>query len=174
MTTDFLGRITRDDLPNPADAPELFDGVLTRRIIAFLIDCVIMGILVVAVVLVATILGIFTFGLSWLALPIAVPVTFIGYYAMTLGSPARATMGMRATDIVLTPTRNATLDGWMAMIHVVLFWLSTAILTPFIIIVGLFTSRRQLLHDMIAGTLMVRRSPMERHWTEYARNGSAY
>ncbi|WMT90786.1 RDD family protein [Pelagibacterium sp. H642] len=171
MATDFLGRIVRDDLPNPANSPELFEGILTRRVFAFLIDCVIMGILVTIVTLVAGVLGIFTFGLAWLSIPIIIPVTFIAYYAVTLGSSSRATLGMRAMDIVLTPTREVRLDGWMAMIHVVLFWISTTILTPFIVLIGLFTNRRQLLHDMIAGTLMVRRSPMVRHWRAYAHSG---
>ncbi|WMT88535.1 RDD family protein [Pelagibacterium sp. 26DY04] len=171
MATDFLGRIVRDDLPNPANSPELFEGILTRRVFAFLIDCVIMGILVTLVTLVAGVLGIFTFGLAWLSIPIIIPVTFIAYYAATLGSSSRATLGMRAMDIVLTPTREVRLDGWMAMIHVVLFWISTTILTPFIVLIGLFTNRRQLLHDMVAGTLMVRRSPMVRHWRAYAHSG---
>lgn len=173
MASDLFGRILRNDLPNPSDSPELFDGILTRRVIAFLIDCVIMGAIVVGVTLVAAVLGIVTFGLTWLSIPIIVPVTFIAYYAITLGSPSRATFGMRATDIVLTPTRQTTLDGWMAMIHVVLFWLSCSLLTPFILAVGLFTPRRELLHDMILGTLMVRRSPMVRHWNQYAQNGPA-
>lgn len=173
MATDFFGRVTRDDLPNPAESPELFEGILTRRVIAFFIDCVIMGILVTAVILASAILGLLTLGLAWLAIPIAVPVVFIAYYAVTLGSSSRATLGMRATDIVLTPTRGTTLDGWMALIHVLLFWLTTAILTPFIVALGLITNRRQLLHDMIVGTLMVRRSPMQRHWDDYYQQSRA-
>lgn len=172
MATDFLGRMLRDDLPNPNSSPELFDGILTRRAVAFVIDCVIMGAAILLVTLVAGILGIFTFGLTWLSIPLIVPVTFVAYYAVTLGSPSRATLGMRATDIVLTPTRETTLDGWMAMIHVVVFWISCSLLTPFIILIGLFTPRRQLLHDVIVGTLMVRRSPMVRHWQAYARSGN--
>lgn len=173
MATDFFGRILRDDLPDPANAPDLFEGILTRRVVAFLIDCIIMGILVSVAMLAAGILGFLTFGLAWLSIPIIVPVIFIAYYAATLGSASRATLGMRAMDIVLTPTRETTLDGWMAMIHVVVFWISTTLLTPFIVLIGLFTNRRQLLHDMIVGTLMVRRSPMVRHWRAYAQSGEA-
>lgn len=164
MATDFLGRIMRDDLPNPAVSPELFDGILTRRVTAFVIDCIIMGALTVAVFVVAGILGIFTLGLAWLSFPLLVPLTFIFYYGITLGSPARATIGMRMMDIVLTPTRERPLDGWLAIVHVILFWITTAVLTPFILLLGLFTNRRELLHDMIAGGLMVRKSPMVRHW----------
>lgn len=164
MATDFFGRILRDDLPNPATSPELFEGLLTRRVIAFIIDCVLMSIMIVAVFAVAGILGIVTLGLAWLSFPLIVPVVFVAYFAATLGSPSRATIGMRAMDIVLTPTRNVTLDGWLAFVHVLVFWLTCAILTPFILAIGLITNRRQLLHDMIVGVLMVRRSPMERHW----------
>jgi uncharacterized RDD family membrane protein YckC len=167
MTTDFFGRIMRDDLPNPASSPELFDSILTRRVFAFIIDCVVMTALIAAVSIAAAILGVLTLGLAWLAFPLIVPVVFVAYYAVTLGSAWRATLGMRAMDIVLTPTRNQPLDGWMAMLHVLAFWLTCSILTPFILAVGLISNRRQLLHDILVGVLMVRRSPMEQHWRNY-------
>lgn len=171
MATDFFGRVLRDDLPNPATSPELFDSILTRRVIAFVIDCVVMTVLIAAVSVAAGVLGILTLGLAWLAFPLIVPVVFVAYYAVTLGSSSRATLGMRAMDIVLTPTRDKPLDGWMAMLHVVAFWLTCSILTPFILAVGLITNRRQLLHDILLGVLMVRRSPMVRHWRDYYVTG---
>lgn len=173
MAVDFFNRILRDDLPNPAESPELFENLLTRRVLAFLIDCLVMGMLIVAAYIVATFFGIITLGLGFLAFPLVIPVVFVAYYAVTLGSPSRATLGMRAMDIVLTPTRGTTLDGWMAMLHVLVFWITCALLTPFILAVGLITNRRQLLHDLIVGVLMVRRSPMERHWAGAARGFGA-
>lgn len=172
MATDFFGRIIRDDLPNPATSPELFESLLTRRVVAFVIDCVVMMVLIAAVSVAAGILGLLTLGLAWLAFPVIVPVVFVAYYAVTLGSPGRATLGMRAMDIVLTPMRDQPLDGWMAMLHVLVFWVSCAVLTPFILAIGLITNRRQLLHDMILGVLMVRRSPMVRHWRGYHIQGA--
>lgn len=169
MSTDVFGRVLRDDLPNPETSPELFESILTRRVLAFFVDCVVMGVIIVTAFIVAGVLGVLTLGLGLLAFPIIVPAVFIAYYATTLGSPRRATLGMRAMDIVLTPTRETTLDGWMAIIHVVVFWISSAIFTPLIVLVGLFTNRRQLLHDIVVGTLMVRRSPMERRWVSYRR-----
>jgi uncharacterized RDD family membrane protein YckC len=38
----------------------------------------------------------------------------------------------------------------------VLFWAANAILTPFILLVGLFTRHKRLLHDMALGTVVVR------------------
>lgn len=161
MTQEFAAR---PYLPDPANAPELFDGLLTRRVAAYLIDVVMMGVLVVALGLVGGILGFFTLGLAWLSLVFVVPAAIVLYYAATLGSHRRATLGMQMMDIVLTPTRGQALDGWMAIFHALLFWVTIWICWPVTILVALFTPRRQMLHDLVMGTLMVRRSPMMRHW----------
>jgi uncharacterized RDD family membrane protein YckC len=153
-----------DNLPDPATNPELFDGVLTRRVMAFLVDMVIVGVALGVVTIIGTIIGFLTFGLGWLVTLVVRPVIFVGYYAMSLGSPARATIGMQMMDLVLTPTRGQPLDGPVAFVHTLLFWITAWIAWPISLIVALFTPRRQMVHDLIAGTLMVRRSPMARHW----------
>ena len=48
-------------------------------------------------------------------------------------------------------------DVLTAIVHLVLFWIGNALLTPFIVLVGLFTDRGRLLHDLLLGTVMVRR-----------------
>ncbi|WIY53988.1 RDD family protein [Devosia sp. YIM 151766] len=154
----------RPYLPDPATAPELFEGLLTRRVTAYVIDVVLIGAITLGLSLVALVLGLFTFGLSLLSLAFVVPAAIVIYYAVTLGSPKRATVGMQAMDIVLTPTRGQPLDGWMAIFHALLFWVSFWISWPVTILFALFTPRRQMLHDLVMGTLMVRRSPMLRHW----------
>nr|WP_314260470.1 RDD family protein [uncultured Devosia sp.] len=154
----------RPALPDPDTAPELFEGVLTRRVSAFIIDLVIMGAMILGFSLVGLVAGFLTFGLAWLALVFVVPVTILLYYTATLGSNRRATVGMQMMDIVLTPTRGQPLDGWMALIHAGVFWLTTWISWPISLAFALFTPRRQMIHDLVVGTLMVRRSPMVRHW----------
>ena len=161
MTQDTAAR---PHLPDPATAPELFDGLLTRRATAYIIDLMIMGILVFAITLIGAILGFLTFGLAWVSLIFAVPAAIVLYYAVTLGSARRATVGMQMMDIVLTPTRGQPLDGWMAALHALVFWITIWICWPVTILFALFTPRRQMIHDFIMGTLMVRRSPMLRHW----------
>jgi len=152
------------NLPDPGSAPELFEGLLTRRSFAYFIDLILLSMLVSLVVLLGVIGGLVTLGAAWLALPLAVPLSIALYYGMTLGSHHRATIGMRMMDIVLTPTRSKPLNGLSAFWHPMVFWLTLWILTPFSFLFALFTPRRQLLHDLIVGVLMVRRSPMERHW----------
>jgi len=92
------------------------------------------------------------------------PAAIVLYYSLTLGSHRRATVGMQIMDIVLTPTRGKPLDGWMAIFHALLFWLTFWICWPVTLLFALFTPRRQMIHDLIMGTLMVRRSLMIRHW----------
>jgi len=154
-------------LPDPETAPELFEGVLLRRMTAFVIDMVIIGMMVTVLTVVGGIAGFLTFGLAWLALIVIVPLSIVLYYAATLGSVQRATVGMQVMDIVLTPTRGRPLDGVMAVLHALVFWVTVWISWPFSLLFALFTPRRQMLHDLVVGTLMVRKSPMTRHWNAY-------
>lgn len=158
------------DLPDPATAPELFEGILTRRVLAYLIDVVIMAGLVAVVSVVGGVIGLLTFGLGWIALIVVIPLVIAAYYAATLGSHRRATIGMQLMDIVLTPARGQPLDGWAAVLHALLFWVTIWISWPVSLVFALFTPRRQMLHDLLLGVLMVRRSPMERHWAEVQRS----
>lgn len=153
-----------DNLPDPSTAPELFEGVLLRRGVAWLIDCVIIAFITIAALLLGAIVGILTLGLGLLALPVIIPLAILGYYAATLGSPMRATVGMQMMDIVLTPARGTPLNGWSILIHPILFWVTVWISWPFSILFALFTPRQQMLHDLVVGTLMLRRSPMQRFW----------
>ncbi len=158
----------RVDLPDPATAPELFEGVLTRRAIAFVIDLILLGALSTIILLVGVVAGFLTFGLGWVAIPIVVPIAILGYYAATLGSRMRATVGMQIMDIVLTPARGQPLDGWRILIHPIVFWITCWVAWPITLVVALLTPRRETVQDLIAGTLMVRRSPMARHWRNVA------
>jgi uncharacterized RDD family membrane protein YckC len=154
----------RPNLPDPASAPELFEGVLTRRVVAFFVDTAIMIVITTVISIVGVIAGFFTLGLAWVALPIVIPLVILGYYAATLGSPNRATVGMAMMDLVLTPTRGAPLDGWKILVHPLVFWITVWLAWPISLVIALLTPRREMVHDLIAGTLMLRRSPMVRHW----------
>ena len=155
---------TRPELPDPSTAPELFDGVLLRRAFAFVIDTVILGFIASVILFIGTIAGFLTFGLAWLSLPIVIPIAILGYYAATLGSPMRATVGMSLMDIVLVPARGYPLDGWKILIHPIVFWITVWVAWPISLFVALITPRQQMVQDLVTGTLMLRRSPMARHW----------
>ena len=156
--------MSRTDLPDPSTAPQLFDGVLLRRSIAFVIDTLILGFIATILLFIGTVAGFLTFGLAWLSLPIVIPVAILGYYAVTLGSPMRATVGMSLMDVVLVPARGYPLDGWKILIHPIVFWITVWVAWPISLVVALFTPRQQMVQDLVTGTLMLRRSPMVRHW----------
>lgn len=147
-------------LPDPKTNPELFESVLLRRIMAFIVDSIIIAVIMLFVTLIIFITGIATFGVTWLTLPLVLPFSILLYYASTLGSNRRASVGMQMFDLVLTPTKGLPLDGWRVLIHPIVFWLTIWVFAP-LLFIGLFTARRQLLHDLLTSTMMIRRSPMQ-------------
>jgi uncharacterized RDD family membrane protein YckC len=46
----------------------------------------------------------------------------------------------------------------LGAMHAVLFWLSISLLTPFVLLIGLFNGRRRLLHDFVLGTVVINSS----------------
>lgn len=135
---------------------ELYDGVLSRRIFAFLIDFIMIAIVSLVAGFAVLLLGIATFGLGWLLYLIFMPLVIAGYLAFTLGGPDAATPGMKMTGIQMRLHDSTRTGPFGAMLHGLLFYLSISFLTPFVVLVGLFTERGRLLHDLILGTYIVR------------------
>jgi uncharacterized RDD family membrane protein YckC len=143
---------------DPAVSPELFDGVLARRIVAFIIDVIIIAIPLIAASAFILVFGLFTFGLGWALFWLLSPASVIwalAYYGMTLGGPASATIGMRAMEIEMRTWYGAPAYFLLGAVHAVVFWVSVSVLTPFILLIGFFNPRRRLLHDMLVGTILI-------------------
>ncbi len=147
------------NLPDPKSSPQLFENILLQRCLAFIIDSIIIFVIIFLITLALFIAGLLTFGLTWLIIPILLPFAVLAYYASTLGSVERATIGMRIFDIVLVPTKGRPRDGWRILIHPIVFWLTIWAFAP-LLLIGLFTSRRQLIHDFLTSTMVVRKSAM--------------
>jgi len=143
---------------NPVTNPELFEGVLPRRFLAFIIDAVIIAVPVLLATIFVFILGLVTFGLGWLLLWLWSPAAVIWaicYYGFTFGSPASATIGMRVMDLEMRTWYGGPAYFVLGAAHAVVFWVSVSFLTPLILLVGLFNDRRRLLHDMMVGTIVI-------------------
>jgi uncharacterized RDD family membrane protein YckC len=143
---------------DPATNPELFEGVLPRRVLAFFIDLVLIGIPIVLAGLFIFVFGLVTFGLGWALYWLMSPAAVIWalfYYGMTLGSPASATIGMRVMDIEMRTWYGAPMYFLLGAVHAIAFWITVSALTPLILLVGLFNERRRLLHDMLVGTVVI-------------------
>lgn len=133
-----------------------YDGVLTRRVIAFCIDYLIIGLLLIPVAILVFLLGIITLGLGWALFGILGPMVALIYVWNTLGGPNQATTGMRMMGIRLDRLDGRPVDGLLALVHTVLFWAGNVVLTPLILLATLFTDRRRTVHDLLLGTVVTR------------------
>nr|WP_321457477.1 RDD family protein [uncultured Cohaesibacter sp.] len=145
---------------DPYAHPALFDGVLSRRTLAFFIDAFVIMVLMVAASMIIAVIGIITFGLGWLLYAILLPLVALPYIAMTLGGYRASTIGMRMMGLEMRLWYGAKPYAMLAVMHSILFWVGNTILTPFIVLLGLFTKRKQLLHDMILGTMIMDRDAL--------------
>jgi uncharacterized RDD family membrane protein YckC len=143
---------------DPSRNPEYFEGVLSRRIVAFLIDAIIIVGPIVMLALFIFVFGLLTLGLGWLLFWLLSPIFVIWaivYTGTTLGSPASATIGMRAMELELRVWTGQKMYFLLGAVHVIFFWVLTGALTPFIHLLALFNRRRRLVHDFLTGTIMV-------------------
>jgi uncharacterized RDD family membrane protein YckC len=143
---------------DPATQPELFEGVLARRVVAFAIDFIIVAVPVLLAAMLIFAFGIVTLGLGWALywlLPPGSVVWAIVYFGVTLSSPASATIGMRTMDLEMRTWYGAPAYFVLGAVHAIVFWLSVSTLTPFILLVAFFNERRRLLHDVLLGTVVI-------------------
>ncbi len=146
---------------DPRTNPELFDGVLARRVVAFVIDLIVIAVPLIAAAMFIFVLGLITFGLGWTLFWLLSPASVVWalfYYGMTLGSLASATLGMRAMELEMRTWYGAPAYFVLGAVHAVVYWVSVSILSPFILVVGFFNPRKRLLHDLIVGTVIINAS----------------
>jgi uncharacterized RDD family membrane protein YckC len=146
---------------DPDLEPELFRGVLTRRAIAFVIDVFIVSVPVALAVLFIAVFGLVTLGLGWALFWLVSPASIIWalvYYGATLGGPHSATIGMRVMDLEVRTWYGAPCYFLLGAMHAVVFYISLSVLSPLVLLVGLFNRRRRLLHDVLLGTVVINNS----------------
>ncbi len=143
---------------DPVRNPELFEGVLARRVIAFAIDFILIAIPVVAAAMLIFAFGIITLGLGfalyWLLSPATV-IWALVYFGMTLGGPHSATVGMRVMELEMRTWYGAHAYFVLGAVHAVVFWVTVSVLTPLVLLVCFFNERRRLLHDILLGTVII-------------------
>jgi uncharacterized RDD family membrane protein YckC len=147
---------------DPITHPEYFEGVVARRMIAFVIDIVIITVPVILACLFILMFGFVTFGLGWGLFLLVYPATVVWallYYGTTLGGPASATIGMRAVDLEIRTWYGAPCYFLLGVVHAIVFWVVTSALTPLVLLVGLLNDRGRLLHDFLLGTVVVNTAP---------------
>lgn len=153
MSDTGYARDTSRFVYDPVTQPELFDGILSKRIVAFVVDAVLIVLLMIPAALMIFILGFVTLFLAWLLFPALFAIVALAYVAFTLGGRGSATPGMRLVGIEFRTWNGQRMFPLLAVMHALIFWFSCGILTPLVLLVGLFTRRRQLLHDLLLGVV---------------------
>jgi uncharacterized RDD family membrane protein YckC len=140
---------------NPIDEYLLTEGVLIRRVFAWLIDVLLIGLICVALWVALMLFGLVTLGLGLPLLGILPFVPFC-YHMLFLAGPASATPGQSALGLVVR--RNDDLGRptpVQALVSTLLFY-ATLATSGLLLLIALFTVRRRTLHDLISGLVVVR------------------
>jgi uncharacterized RDD family membrane protein YckC len=136
------------------EAP-LTDGVTGRRVVAWLVDAIAVGILLVALHIAFWLLGFLTLGLGWFMLG-GLWVVPLAYVFIFVTSPGQATPGQALMGLVVVrdedlgrPTPAQALV--YAIAYAVTMWAGAIWL-----IAAFFTRRARCLHDIVAGVAVLR------------------
>jgi len=132
-------------------------AVLGSRIAAYGIDFFIVGVAGSVIWVVIALLGVLTFGFTWLLLGAVFPVTAILYNAVTISGSGRGTWGMRLFGVEAVRADGRRADFVTAGVHALFFFLSVTFLTPLVLLVALLRDDKRLLHDLLTG-MVVRRA----------------
>ncbi len=142
----------RTGLPDPEDEAEFYADVPLKRLIAWIVDTVLIAILVVLGVVLTLFTGLFFLPVLWLTVSLV-------YRGLTI-IRFSATPGMRLMGIELMDKDGAPLSPIEAWAHTGIYAMSVAFVFPQLISLATMAAapRGQSLTDMLLGTAMVNRS----------------
>jgi len=144
------------DVHDPIEHPEIYDGVIWRRSIAFFIDLFILGCLFALALLTTCVLAIVSLGLVSLGVLLAIPVLGVLYDTICIGGRRSATPGMRVMGIEVMGWGNRKPDYWQSFLSSVLFWATVPPTSFLVLLIAFFDVRSRCLHDLLAGTFALR------------------
>ncbi len=135
--------------PDPDMQPEFYDGIPVKRLLAWVVDMIVIIALCVLILPFTAFTGLFFF-------PFLVLVVGFIYRVMTLASGS-ATWGMRLMGMELRTLRDAPFDFGTALVHTLGYSFSWAMapLQLISVIMMCLTDRRQGLSDVVMGTVAV-------------------
>lgn len=136
--------------------PDLYRGIILRRILAYLIDLTVIAVIVAIAWIAFPIITALTLGLLTPFLLLFTALVPAIYHTLLIGGPASATFGMRFFGIQVWTSDGLKPGYAQALINTVVFYLSVATTSWLILIIALLNSKNRCLHDLLAGTVVVR------------------
>lgn len=127
--------------------PARLRGVLWRRPLAYFIDA--------AIITVLSSLAFLVLSPLWPLVFTAIP---LGYHSLLIGGPHSATWGQRLFDLEVRRLDGGRPSLLQAFVQTVMFYVTIGLTSFLILVVPIFNRRRRALHDVLAGTLTLRRA----------------
>jgi uncharacterized RDD family membrane protein YckC len=147
-------------MPDPMALPEAYEGVLWRRTLAYFVDLCVIGVIAVLCWIVFAVLWVLSFGLLGPVLWFLFGLIPLAYHTLLLSGSHSATIGMRLFDLELRSVTGERPGFLQALIQTALFYITVGATCSLILLLVLFNRHKRTLHDMLAGTVMVRRFPV--------------
>lgn len=146
-------------LPHPETQPEFFEDVVSKRLMAWIVDVV----LISAMTAVLTVFSLFT---ALFVLPLV--FALVGFIYRWIGLTRHsATVGMRLMSVEFRKADGEDFDSSTAFLHTAGYYASVAVFPAQLvsIVMMLMSERRQGLTDTVLGTalLNMRTSASRRH-----------
>ena len=157
-TLTFRGTNSRDYQPQNLADSALYDGILWRRVVAYFVDAMLIVVINVVLHVALVLMGLLTFGLSWLLLgPITCLTVALAYGTLFIGGGQGATPGMRLFDVEARGLNGGRPDYFQAFLMTALFYATVPVTSFLILIVAFFTEHNRTAHDFLSGITVVRR-----------------
>jgi uncharacterized RDD family membrane protein YckC len=149
----------------------LIEGVMFRRVCAWLIDLLLVGGIVTVLWVILVGFGLLTFGLG-LPLLGVLPVVPLAYHVLFVAGRRSATPGQTMMDLVVCRDQDL---GRPSLLQAILFtvglWLTLGAGVIWLA-AALVISRHRTLHDLVSGVVVVRGSELRRTLTATAGFGN--
>lgn len=148
------------EAPEPAKEPELFQGVPTKRVIAYLVDILLIAVFAAAVAVIAFVPVVLTLGMLKPFVVGIVALIPLAYHTLLIGGDRPATLGMRLLGIEVRTLTGAKPGYAVALIQTVMFYVTVGLTSWLILLVALFNQRSRTVHDFLCGTMVINTLPV--------------
>ena len=139
----------------PIDDDWITAGVMTRRIVAWLLDVLLVGLILAVLWFMLLLFGVLTLGIGMPVLGVLPFVPFC-YHLFFVAGPPSATPGQQALGLAVRRNDDLGPPSFaQAFVYTLVFYLTLAT-TGLLLLVALFTMRHRTLHDLASGLVVVR------------------
>jgi uncharacterized RDD family membrane protein YckC len=141
---------------DPLVHPRLYEGVALRRLFAFFLDLVLMGIVLFVAFIAAATLWVVSFTLITIPIALGTLLFLVLYDVFTIGGPSSATPGMRVLGLRVINWSGGKPDNLQALLMSALFWTIFWLTGGLAAVVVFLNPRWRAAHDFLSGTVVVR------------------